>query len=76
MFILFGLVYSRVGVKPARIVFYRDGVSEGQFKQVMTDEVQALRGACKRMEPSYITPRRKSPHRTLLDKKRKQNKLK
>ena len=22
------------GVKPARIVFYRDGVSEGQFAQV------------------------------------------
>ena len=26
---------STGGVKPARIIFYRDGVSEGQFKQVM-----------------------------------------
>eukprot|EP01048_Picozoa_sp_COSAG05_P019142 COSAG05_NODE_2934_length_2489_cov_2.459414_2_plen_92_part_00 len=60
----------RVGVKPSRIVFYRDGVSEGQFKQVMTDEVQALRRACKRLEPSYMTPTKKSPHRTLLTETR------
>ena len=26
---------STGGVKHARIIFYRDGVSEGQFKQVM-----------------------------------------
>lgn len=31
---------------PSRIIFYRDGVSEGQFKQVLEQEVIALRAAC------------------------------
>ncbi|KAA8550272.1 hypothetical protein F0562_001956 [Nyssa sinensis] len=32
--------------KPERIIFYRDGVSEGQFNQVLLLEVDAIRKAC------------------------------
>ncbi|KAF9684816.1 hypothetical protein SADUNF_Sadunf04G0158000 [Salix dunnii] len=31
------------GQKPHRIIFYRDGVSEGQFSQVLLHEMQAIR---------------------------------
>ncbi|TFK43467.1 argonaute-like protein [Crucibulum laeve] len=31
---------------PKRIIFYRDGVSEGQFKQVLAQELPLLRKAC------------------------------
>ena len=47
------------GKKPERIVFYRDGVSEGQFDQVMQYEYRALREACSEMgDPSsgYAPP--------------------
>lgn len=30
---------------------FRDGVSEGQFGQIMSAEVQAIRKACKRLSP-------------------------
>lgn len=39
--------------KPARIIFYRDGVSEGQFHEVVYQEVSALRAACEELEPGY-----------------------
>ncbi|KAI0347251.1 argonaute-like protein [Trametopsis cervina] len=32
---------------PKRIIFYRDGVSEGQFKQVLERELPLLQNACK-----------------------------
>jgi eukaryotic translation initiation factor 2C len=32
---------------PQRILFYRDGVSEGQFRKVMDEEVTKLRKAFK-----------------------------
>ena len=44
---------STGGVKPARVVFYRDGVSEGQFAHVMAQEVTALRRAFKRLDSGY-----------------------
>jgi len=34
---------------PERIIFFRDGVSEGQFKEVMNMEVQAIKRACRKM---------------------------
>jgi eukaryotic translation initiation factor 2C len=37
------------GYKPESIVFYRDGVSEGQFDQVMKYEYAALREACQEL---------------------------
>lgn len=44
----------RNGVRPKRILFYRDGVSDGQFAQVMRDEVQAVKDACRHMDRKYL----------------------
>lgn len=44
------------GVKPTRIVFYRDGVSEGQFLHVFHQEVRAIRAACFELDASYAPP--------------------
>ncbi|CAA3003315.1 argonaute 1 [Olea europaea subsp. europaea] len=41
------------GHKPQRIIFYRDGVSEGQFYQVLLFELDAIRKACASLEPNY-----------------------
>src|SRR5437868_13299130 len=35
--------YQTCGRKPDRILFYRDGVSEGQFGQVLKGEISAVR---------------------------------
>ncbi|XP_019439647.1 PREDICTED: protein argonaute PNH1-like isoform X2 [Lupinus angustifolius] len=44
------------GQKPCRIIFYRDGVSEGQFYQVLLYELDAIRKACASLEPGYQPP--------------------
>ncbi|KAK4775311.1 hypothetical protein SAY86_010246 [Trapa natans] len=44
------------GLKPDRIIFYRDGVSEGQFSQVLLYEVDAIRKACASLQPGYLPP--------------------
>lgn len=44
------------GHKPQRIIFYRDGVSEGQFYQVLFYELDAIRKACASLEPNYQPP--------------------
>ena len=36
----------RTGEKPVKIIFYRDGVSDGQFNEVQQKEIAALQGAC------------------------------
>ncbi|GBC01533.1 hypothetical protein RclHR1_04220001, partial [Rhizophagus clarus] len=36
--------YITCGRKPERILFYRDGVSEGQFSIVLENEIKAIRG--------------------------------
>ncbi|KAG7445462.1 argonaute-like protein [Guyanagaster necrorhizus] len=36
-------------IKPKRIIVYRDGVSEGQFKEVLDTELAALKAACKKL---------------------------
>lgn len=41
-------------LKPARIIFYRDGVSEGQFNQVLLEEMDAIRKACTALEDGYL----------------------
>lgn len=38
--------YKQTRTKPSRIIFYRDGVSEGQFDQVLLHEVRAVQQAC------------------------------
>lgn len=40
----FKTFYQTCGRKPKRILFYRDGVSEGQFKEVLEAEVKAIKG--------------------------------
>ena len=39
--------------KPVKIIFYRDGVSEGQFKAVRFEEIAALQKACTELESDY-----------------------
>lgn len=36
---------------PENLLVYRDGVSEGQYQQVLDQELPLLRGACKKMYP-------------------------
>ena len=38
---------------PDKIFYYRDGVSDGQFDQVMAIERNAMLQACQEMEPGY-----------------------
>lgn len=44
---------STGGYKPHRVIMYRDGVSEGQFMQVLQHELTALREACIKLEADY-----------------------
>ncbi|KRX51319.1 putative protein tag-76, partial [Trichinella sp. T9] len=41
------------GTAPKNIIVYRDGVSEGQFMQVLEEELPALRRACKSFASNY-----------------------
>ena len=41
------------GRTPERIIYYRDGVSEGQFKEVLAREISAIQRACKSLEAGY-----------------------
>ncbi|XP_054978744.1 protein argonaute-2-like [Sorex araneus] len=45
--------YKSTHFKPSRIIFYRDGVSEGQFQQVLFHELLAIREACTSLEKGY-----------------------
>ncbi|XP_025603016.2 protein argonaute-2-like isoform X2 [Athalia rosae] len=44
------------GNKPQKIIFYRDGVSEGQFGQVLARELEAIRRACISLAADYKPP--------------------
>jgi eukaryotic translation initiation factor 2C len=46
---------SKQGVYPENILIYRDGVSEGQYNQVLDVELPALRKACKELYPATST---------------------
>ncbi|GBC06892.1 hypothetical protein RclHR1_07120005 [Rhizophagus clarus] len=45
--------YQTCGRKPERILFYRSGVSEGQFSIVLENEIKAVKAACRSLEASY-----------------------
>ncbi|KAK4336897.1 hypothetical protein RND71_043462 [Anisodus tanguticus] len=45
--------YQTTRFKPIRIIFYRDGVSEGQFNQVLLHELLSIRQACIQLEDDY-----------------------
>ena len=38
---------------PQKIIFYRDGVSEGQFQLVLRHEINKIREACQKINPAY-----------------------
>ncbi|KAF3340603.1 protein argonaute MEL1-like protein [Carex littledalei] len=46
--------YKSTGRKPDRIIFYRDGVSEGQFSHVLLHEMDKIRKACVSLEEGYL----------------------
>ncbi|XVF46819.1 hypothetical protein PTKIN_Ptkin03bG0058800 [Pterospermum kingtungense] len=46
--------YKSTNQKPYRIIFYRDGVSEGQFNQVLLYEMDAIRKACASLQEGYM----------------------
>ncbi|VAH43830.1 unnamed protein product [Triticum turgidum subsp. durum] len=48
--------YQKTKHKPSRIIFYRDGVSEGQFAQVLMYEMDAIRKACASLQDDYQPP--------------------
>lgn len=48
--------YRATKIKPKRIIFYRDGVSEGQFDQVLIHEVKAVQQACLELPGEYRPP--------------------
>ncbi|GAA6005892.1 hypothetical protein JCM10207_007265 [Rhodosporidiobolus poonsookiae] len=39
--------------QPERLIFFRDGVAENQFAEVMTQEVEAVRAACKMIDEHF-----------------------
>ncbi|XP_078481805.1 protein argonaute-2 isoform X1 [Ciona intestinalis] len=45
--------YKATHYKPVRVIMYRDGVSEGQFQQVLSTELRAIREACTMLEVGY-----------------------
>jgi len=50
--------YQKSNMKPAAVVFYRDGVSEGQFATVFDHEARSIQQACLSIQPdgSYQPP--------------------
>ncbi|KAM3384302.1 hypothetical protein ACQJBY_008764 [Aegilops geniculata] len=48
--------FQKTKHKPSRIIFYRDGVSEGQFAQVLMYEMDAIRKACASLQEDYQPP--------------------
>ncbi|KAJ8929622.1 hypothetical protein NQ314_017664, partial [Rhamnusium bicolor] len=48
---------QQTGYKPETIIFFRDGVSEGQFEQVRNAEIRAIRSACKRIQRTDYEPK-------------------
>ncbi|OLY79469.1 Protein argonaute 10 [Smittium mucronatum] len=48
--------YKSSGKIPTGIIFYRDGVSEGQYEQVLNEEIKEIREACKMIQPDYSPP--------------------
>uniref|UniRef100_A0A8C1PV54 Argonaute RISC component 1 n=2 Tax=Cyprinus carpio TaxID=7962 RepID=A0A8C1PV54_CYPCA len=45
--------YKSTRFKPTRIIFYRDGVPEGQLPQILHYELLAIRDACIKLEKDY-----------------------
>mmetsp|Transcript_36360 Transcript_36360/g.82943 ORF Transcript_36360/g.82943 Transcript_36360/m.82943 type:complete len:909 (-) Transcript_36360:331-3057(-) len=48
--------YNKTEVKPARVIIFRDGVSEGEFGSVLASELGAFRAAFQELEEGYNPP--------------------
>jgi len=53
---LFLAYYQSTSRKPEHVVYYRDGVSEGQMQDVLQAEMRSLRKACKMISEDYNPP--------------------
>ena len=40
-------------IRPQRILFYRDGVSEGRFQQVLKFELAQIKAGAEEIDPAY-----------------------
>lgn len=49
-------MHGCVQAKPQAILFYRDGVAEGQFQEVLRQEFAAIKRACAGIEEGYNPP--------------------
>ena len=49
--------YKMTGQKPLSIYFFRDGVSDGQFQQVMHEELCAIKRACRTLGNGSYNPK-------------------
>lgn len=45
--------YRSTRSKPSRILFFRDGVGEGMFEEVLRSEIPAIKKACASLQPGY-----------------------
>ncbi|PKY60591.1 hypothetical protein RhiirA4_519173, partial [Rhizophagus irregularis] len=45
--------YQTCGLKPKKIIFYRDSVSKSQFKFLLKSELTAIKAACQSLEANY-----------------------
>ncbi|KAG0229804.1 hypothetical protein BGW42_001330 [Actinomortierella wolfii] len=45
--------YQTCGKKPERILFYRDGVSDSQFAEILRSEIASVKAACLALERAY-----------------------
>jgi eukaryotic translation initiation factor 2C len=45
--------YNKTGMKPRRLLMFRDGVSDGQFRTVVDHEVKGILEACNLLEAGY-----------------------
>jgi eukaryotic translation initiation factor 2C len=45
--------YQTCGAKPERVLFFRDGISEGQFGEVLSAEIEAIKKGCMTLESDY-----------------------
>lgn len=44
---------NQTGKVPESIIYYRDGVSEGQYNQVLGEEYNSIRNACRKFQTGY-----------------------